>query len=95
MLLKSNKKRKFSVYVYKNSNECERVNHLYEAYEEAQKTKKELYTEGAWLNKVFYKEKGYKKAIIINEKENNSLTIKEIIEKHERNKQKKCQEKKL
>ena len=68
MFLKSDKKRKFSVYVYKNSTDSERVNHLYETYEEAQKTKKELYTEGAWLNKVYYKEEGYKKAIIVNEK---------------------------
>lgn len=92
MFLKSDKKRKFSVYVYKNSTDSERVNHSYETYQEAQKTKQELYTEGAWLNKIYYKEKGYKKAIIVNEKENNSMTIREIIEKHER--KSKCQEKK-
>ena len=92
MFLKSDKKWKFSVYVYKNSTDSERVNHFYETYQDAQKTKQELYTEGAWLNRVFYKEKGYKKAIIVNEKENNSMTIREIIEKHER--KCKCQEKK-
>ena len=92
MFLKSDKKRKFSVYVYKNSTDSERVTRFYETYEEAQKTKKELYTEGTWLNTVYYKEKGYKKAIIVNEKENNSMTIREIIEKHER--KPKCQEKK-
>ena len=57
MFLKSDKKRKFSVYVYKNSTDSERVNHSYETYQEAQRTKQELYTEGAWLNKVYYKEK--------------------------------------
>ena len=93
MFLKSDKKRKFSVYVYKNSTNSERVNHFYETYQDAQKTKKELYTEGAWLNRIFYKGKGYKKAIIVNEKENNSMTIREIIEKHER--KSKCQEKKF
>ena len=92
MLLKSDKKRKFSVYVYKSPIDSERVNHFYETYQDALETKKELYTEGAWLNRVFYKEKGYKKAIIVNEKENNSMTIREIIEKHER--KSKCQEKK-
>ena len=92
MFLKSDKKRKFSVYVYKNSTESERVNHFYETYQDALETKKELYTEGAWLNRIYYKEKGYKKAIIVNEKENNSMTIREIIEKHER--KYKCQEKK-
>ena len=92
MFLKSDKKRKFSVYVYKNSTDSERVNHLYETYQEAQKTKKELYTEGAWLNRIYYKEKGYKNAIIVNERENNSMTRREIIEKHER--KSKCQEKK-
>ena len=92
MFLKLYKKRKFSVYVYKNSTDSERVNHLYETYQDAQKTKQKLYTEEAWLNKVYYKEKGYKKAIIVNEKENNSMTIREIIEKHER--KPKCQEKK-
>ena len=85
MLLKSDKKRKFSVYVYKSPTDSERVNHSYETYQE-------LYTEGAWLNRIYYKEKGYKKAIIVNEKENNSMTIREIIEKHER--KSKCQERK-
>ena len=92
MLLKSDKKRKFSVYVYKNSTDSERVSHFYETYKEAQKTKQELYTEGAWLNRIYYKEKGYRKSIIVTEKENNSMTIREIIEKHER--KYKCQEKK-
>ena len=53
MFLKSDKKRKFSVYVYKNSTDSERVNHSYETYEEAQRTKQELYTEGAWLNRIY------------------------------------------
>lgn len=92
MFFKSEKKRKFSVYVYKNSTDSERVNHSYETYQDAQRTKQELYTEGAWLNRVYFKEKGYKKVIIVNEKENNSMTIREIIEKHER--EHKCQEKK-
>ena len=52
MFLKSDKKRKFSVYVYKNSTESERVNHFYETYQDALETKQELYTEGAWLNRI-------------------------------------------
>ena len=54
MFFKSDKKRKFSVYVYKSPTDSERVNHSYETYEEAQKTKQELYTEGAWLNRIYY-----------------------------------------
>ena len=92
VFLRADKRRRFSVYVYKSPTDSERVNNFYETYEGAQKTKKELYTEGAWLNRIYYKEKGYKKSIIVNEKENNSMTIREIIEKHER--KSKCQEKK-
>ena len=71
MFLKSDKKRKFSVYIYKSPTDSERVNNFYETYQDALEANKELYTEGAWLNRIYYKEKGYRKSIIVNEKENN------------------------
>lgn len=78
-LQKSDKKRRFSVYVYSDTEHYVRVNHFYETYTDAQKTVQELKTKGTWLYNQYNQ---YPYYIIVDE--NTSGTIQELIQKQQR-----------
>lgn len=78
-LNKSDKKRRFSVYVYSDTEHYVRVNHSYETYTDAKKTVQELKTKGTWLHNQY---NHYPYYIIVDE--NISGTIQERIQKQQR-----------
>ena len=78
-LNKSDKKRRFSVYAYRDAKHYIRVNHFYETYIDAQKTIQELKTEGTWLYNHYSQ---YPYYIIVDK--NTSGTIQELIQKQQR-----------
>lgn len=84
-LNKSDKKCRFSVYVYTDTEHYVRVNHLYETYIEAQRTVQELNTEGTWLYNRYNQYPYY----IIVDSLSLGDTIQQLIQAHlQRNKRK-------
>lgn len=90
-LNKSDNKRRFSVYVYTDTEHYVRVNNLYETYTEAQRTVQELNTEGTWLYNQYNQ---YPHTIIVDSL-SLSGTIQELIQKHRNNKVNTWQDKKI
>lgn len=78
-LNKSDKKRRFSVYVYSDTEHYVRVNYSYETYTDAKKTVQELKTKGTWLYNQYNQ---YPYYIVVDE--NISGTIQERIQKQKR-----------
>lgn len=78
-LKKSDKERRFSVYVYTDTKHYVRINRLYETYIGAQKTVQELKTYGTWLYNHYSQ---YPYYIVVDE--NTRGTIQELIKKQQR-----------